>query len=54
MGLNWSLNRNLKQLLDFERTSFKGGAADGEDRTPENAIFIRTQSGFLSAESRIA
>ena len=45
-GLNWSLNRNVKQMLDYERTSFTGGAAAGKDRDPENAIFIRTQISF--------
>ena len=46
VGVNWSLNRNVKQVVDFERTSFTGGAAAGKDRDPENAIFIRTQISF--------
>jgi phosphate-selective porin OprO/OprP len=45
-GLTWSLNRNVKQLLDYERTSFTGGAAGGKDRDPESAIFMRTQISF--------
>ena len=45
-GLNWSLNRNVKQMFDYERTTFTGGAAAGKDRDPENAIFIRTQISF--------
>jgi phosphate-selective porin OprO and OprP len=45
-GLNWSLNRNVKQMLDYERTSFTGGAAGGKDRAPENALFIRSQISF--------
>ena len=45
-GLNWSLNRNVKQMVDYERTSFTGGAAGGKDRDPENAFFIRTQISF--------
>lgn len=36
----------MKQLVDFERTSFKGGAAAGKDRDAENAILIRTQVSF--------
>jgi phosphate-selective porin OprO/OprP len=46
VGVNWSLNRNLKLLFDYERTTFTGGAAKGADRTPENAIFFRTQLYF--------
>ncbi len=46
VGVNWSLNRNLKLLFDFERTTFTGGAAKGADRSPENAIFFRTQLYF--------
>jgi phosphate-selective porin OprO/OprP len=46
VGLNWSLNRNIKQVVDFERATFTGGAAAGGDRAPENAIFIRTQVSF--------
>ena len=45
-GLNWYLNRNVKQVVDFERTSFTGGAAGGADRPAENAVFIRTQLAF--------
>src|SRR5262249_20234419 len=46
IGLNWTLNRNVKQMADFERTTFTGGASSGGDREPENAIFIRTQVSF--------
>jgi phosphate-selective porin OprO/OprP len=46
VGLNWSLSRNVKQVLDFERTTFTGGASDGADRPAENAFFIRTQVSF--------
>ncbi|HVQ32006.1 MAG TPA: porin, partial [Vicinamibacteria bacterium] len=45
-GLNWSLTRNVKQMADYERTSFTGGAAAGKDRDSENAFFIRTQISF--------
>ena len=30
VGLNWYLNENLKWMLDYERTSFEGGAAVGD------------------------
>lgn len=46
VGLNWSLNRNVKQVADYERTTFTAGAAAGADRPAENAFFIRTQISF--------
>jgi phosphate-selective porin OprO/OprP len=46
VGLSWSLTRNVKQVVDFERATFDGGAAAGADRAPENAVFIRTQVSF--------
>jgi phosphate-selective porin OprO/OprP len=46
VGVNWYLNRNVKQVVDFERTTFTGGAAGGADRPAENAFFIRTQVSF--------
>jgi phosphate-selective porin OprO and OprP len=46
VGVNWHLTRNVKQVLDYERTRFTGGAADGADRDDENALFIRTQISF--------
>ncbi len=33
LGLNWYLNRNLKVMLDYERTEFEGGAASATART---------------------
>ena len=46
IGLNWYLNRNVKQMVDYERTSFTGGGAAGADRPAENAIFLRSQVSF--------
>jgi phosphate-selective porin OprO and OprP len=46
VGLNWHLTRNVKQVADYERTRFTGGAAGGADRDDENALFIRTQISF--------
>ena len=46
VGLNWYLNRNVKQVVDFEHTTFAGGAEGGADRPAENAFFIRTQVSF--------
>lgn len=46
LGLNWYLNRHIKQTLDYERTKFTGGAAAGADRQTEHALFIRSQVSF--------
>ncbi len=46
LGLNWYLNRNVKQTLTYERTTFTGGAASGGDRPAEDALFIRSQVSF--------
>lgn len=46
IGVDWHLTRNVKQVLDYERTRFTGGAAGGADRDDENALFIRTQISF--------
>jgi phosphate-selective porin OprO/OprP len=46
VGLNWYLSRNVKQVVDYERMTFTGGAADGKDRPTENAFYVRTQLAF--------
>jgi phosphate-selective porin OprO/OprP len=46
VGLNWYLNRNFKYVVDYERTTFTGGAAAGGNRRPENAILVRSQISF--------
>jgi phosphate-selective porin OprO/OprP len=45
VGLNWYLNRNVKYVLNYEQTSFDGGAAAG-DRPKERALFLRAQVLF--------
>jgi phosphate-selective porin OprO and OprP len=45
VGLNWYLNENVKWLLDYEHTTFEGGALTG-DRTDEDAIQLRLAVGF--------
>jgi phosphate-selective porin OprO/OprP len=46
VGLNWIWNNNLKYVLDYEQTSFEGGAADGADRETENSVQTRLQLSF--------
>jgi phosphate-selective porin OprO/OprP len=46
VGLNWYLNQNLKWVLNYERTSFEGGAPDGGERDDEEAILTRVAVGF--------
>ncbi len=46
VGLNWYLNENVKWLLDYEHTTFEGGATDGADRSDEDAIQLRLALGF--------
>ncbi|MGQ0720130.1 MAG: OprO/OprP family phosphate-selective porin [Candidatus Eiseniibacteriota bacterium] len=45
-GVTWTLSRNVKLVADYVRTEFEGGAANGEDRETERAIFARTQFAF--------
>jgi phosphate-selective porin OprO/OprP len=45
IGFNWYLNENLKWLLNYDHTTFEGGAPDG-DREDEDAIQLRLAVGF--------
>lgn len=45
VGLNWYLDAAVKLQLDYERTTFDGGAADG-DRPTEHLVGARTQLIF--------
>ena len=45
VGANWYFNRNSKLVLDYEQTSFVGGAAD-RDRSTEKAVLTRFQVAF--------
>jgi phosphate-selective porin OprO and OprP len=45
VGINWHFTRAVKVSLDYERSTFTGGAADG-DREPENALIGRFQTSF--------
>jgi phosphate-selective porin OprO/OprP len=46
VGLNWYLNENVKWLLDYEHTTFEGGAVGGVDRKDEDAYQLRLAVGF--------
>jgi phosphate-selective porin OprO/OprP len=46
LGLNWSLNANVRLMADYTHTTFDGGAADGGDRPAENALLTRAQLSF--------
>jgi phosphate-selective porin OprO and OprP len=45
VGLNWYLARAVKVAVDYEHTTFTGGAATG-DREAENAVVTRVQHSF--------
>ncbi len=45
MGVNWYLTQNYKWSLNYDVTSFDGGAATG-DRPDERALFTRFAVGF--------
>jgi phosphate-selective porin OprO/OprP len=48
-GVNWYANKNIRFVLDYERTWFRYGAKDGTttiDRAPESSIVGRVQTVF--------
>ena len=45
VGVNWYLTQNYKWSLNYDVTSFEGGAATG-DRPDEKALFTRFAVGF--------
>jgi phosphate-selective porin OprO/OprP len=45
VGVNWHFTRAVKVGVDYERTTFTGGAVDG-DRPAENAVIGRFQTSF--------
>ena len=46
LGLNWYWNKNVKWMLDYEHTTFRGGETGGQDRAAEDALLIRAQLAF--------
>jgi phosphate-selective porin OprO/OprP len=45
VGLNWYLNKQIKVAVNYEHTTFDGGAADG-DRKSEDFFVTRFQHAF--------
>jgi phosphate-selective porin OprO/OprP len=46
LGVNWYLARAIKVVVDYEHTTFEGGAAAGADREAENFVASRVQYSF--------
>ena len=46
VGLNWYLNRWIKLAVNYDQTSFDGGAAGGADRDTEDTILTRLQLSY--------
>jgi phosphate-selective porin OprO/OprP len=44
-GVNWYLNNNLKFMLDYSHSTFKGGSPTG-DRPDEDLLWLRFQVAF--------
>ncbi|MGH7509003.1 MAG: OprO/OprP family phosphate-selective porin [Gemmatimonadales bacterium] len=45
LGVNWHFTRAVRIAVNYERTSFRGGAPTG-DREPEDAVITRFQTSF--------
>jgi phosphate-selective porin OprO/OprP len=43
VGVNWYLNPNVKLVVNYDRTTFSGGAVADVDRPLESALFSRIQ-----------
>ncbi|RKH46886.1 porin [Corallococcus sp. AB050B] len=46
VATTFALNRRVRFALNFHRTNYEGGAPDGGDRAPENALLSRFQLTF--------
>jgi len=46
VSFGWALNRALKIVLDYQNTTFDGGAPAGGDREAEQAVLTRLQVAF--------
>lgn len=46
VGLSWWLNKNVRVLTSFSRTTFSGGAKGAVTKLPEEVFFTRLQLAF--------
>ena len=46
IGVNWYFSRNFKIQVNYDETTFDGGATGGRDKPEEKAIFTRFQANF--------
>ncbi len=46
VGVNWYLTKQVKVSVNYEHTTFEGGAADGADRPSEDFVVTRFQHAF--------
>ena len=46
LGVNWYLTKQVKVSVNYEHTTFAGGAADGADRPSEDFVVTRFQHSF--------
>jgi phosphate-selective porin OprO and OprP len=46
LGVNWHLTRQVKVSVNYEHTTFEGGAVDGADRASEDFVVTRFQHSF--------
>jgi phosphate-selective porin OprO and OprP len=46
VGLNWWLNKNVRVMTSFSRTTFTGGATGHVTTEPEEVFFARLQLSF--------
>lgn len=46
VGLNWWLNKNVRVMSSFSRTTFSGGTSGTVTKQPENVFFTRVQLSF--------
>jgi phosphate-selective porin OprO/OprP len=43
IGIGWDLSREVRIMLDYDQTSFTGGAPNGGDRPDEKVLITRFQ-----------
>jgi phosphate-selective porin OprO/OprP len=46
LGVNWILNKSVLLAFNYEKSKYKGGAANGGDREDEDVALTRIQLAF--------